>query len=117
MTKKQNQETNERKRPIWEDYVEKEVVCTLQSGTIVGKMKDPDLERNCMEFLPYLIQDANPEKARLEEETPRRVSLNLFGYDATYDIFTTYEGYTRDRVKEINKRAKSNGTIGFHSGR
>jgi hypothetical protein len=101
--------------PIWKDYVGKEVVCTLQSGIITGKMQKPDLERNCVDFLPHLVQDANLERAIFEEKIPKRVSLNLFRYDATYDILPVYAGYTQEKVEDINKKSSLRKGIGFHT--
>ncbi|MFW5847225.1 MAG: hypothetical protein ACOCUU_03655, partial [Nanoarchaeota archaeon] len=106
-------ENKQETAPIWKEYINKEVVCTIPSGTIIGKFNQPDLERNCVDFLPHLVQEADMDRVRVETEIPRRISLNFFSYGANYDIFPVNKGYTEQRAREINKRASSRGNLGF----
>lgn len=100
-------------KPVWEEYMGKEVILQYGGGIVFGKM-NIDLERNCIDFIPYMSYEANGKNVRLETKTPRRISLNIFGTDKSWDIQTLLNGDLEKKVETINSEVgSSRGPMGF----
>lgn len=103
----------EKDQAVWQEYNGKEVLLQYQGGAVLGKMS-VNPERNYMDFLPHVAYEANGKNVRLETEIPRRISLNVLGLNALWDIQTLRKGDLEKKVAAINREVGgSNGSFGF----
>lgn len=88
---------------ILQEYSGKEVTLTTVMGEVHGVLKEIDVEKGYVDFLPFINQEGDGKKLYVEKETPLRVGLDLVTQDTKFFIRPHKEGYLEERVKRINE--------------
>jgi len=99
-------------KPIWAEFVGKEVILYRGNNNLIGILNKPDLDHNYVSLKPSISYEADDKHAYVETKLPINIPLSQIENEVV--IRPLKKGYLENRVKEINRLVDiKSGKLGF----
>lgn len=112
MKEQNNDNKKNNSKPIWAEFVGKEVIIYRGNNNLIGILNKPNFDYHYVSIRPSMSYEADEKHAYVETELPINIPLSQIETDVV--IRPLKKGYLEARVKEINRLEDlKSGNLGF----